>query len=88
MASEKVKSYLLSGEEARKPENVLGLFERLAGRKATDDERDELMQRTTTKASPTTRKILPTTRGRPASGPLGTGFGITGITTKGPKKPT
>ena len=45
MSNEKMKKYLLSGEEARKPENILALCERLTGRKATPDEIAELEQR-------------------------------------------
>jgi hypothetical protein len=70
--------YLLGGREAVSLENFLRLFEKLKGCPATPAEIEELRQQHD-------RKVVPTTRGRPASGPLG-GFGLGGITTKGPKR--
>lgn len=66
----------MSGVDARQTENILKLFERLRGRPATTEERAEL----------STRKILPGQHGVPNLGPLGTSFGLGGITTKSPKR--
>ena len=56
---------------------ILKRFEQIKGRPATTEERAELLK----------RKILPVKHGLPNLGPLGTGFAITGVATKGPKKP-
>jgi hypothetical protein len=78
MSDEKVKRYLMSGAEAQQTEHILELFARLKGRPATSEERAELAS----------RKILPGKNGLPHLGPVGTGFGITGVTSRVPKKPT
>ena len=78
MSDEKIKWFLMSGKEAMDPENILKLFEKLKGRPATSEERAELSK----------RKILPGKHGIPHLGPVGTGFGITDATAKGPKKPS
>jgi len=47
MSNERLQRHLLSGEEARNPENILALFEMLAHRQATNAERAELNRRAT-----------------------------------------
>jgi hypothetical protein len=44
MADETKKWFLMTGKEAMDPENILSLFEKLKGRKATNEERAELNQ--------------------------------------------
>ena len=77
----KLRFTLMSGPEALQNENIIRLFEAIKGRAATPAEIDEMQAQRE-------RRLLPNSRnGRPASGPLGLGFGISGTTTKGPKKP-
>jgi hypothetical protein len=45
MSDEKFERFLMSGREAMDPGNILSLFEKLKGRKATDEEIAELLQR-------------------------------------------
>ena len=66
----------MTGREAMVPENILKLFEKLKGRPATDEEIAELAK----------RKILPAKNGIPNLGPVGTGFGLGGLTSREPKK--
>ena len=73
-----MKRFLMNGKEAMHPENILKLFEKIKGRPATSEERAELAS----------RKILPGKNGLPHLGPVGTGFGITGVTSRVPKRPT
>jgi hypothetical protein len=78
MADDKIKWFLMSGADAQQTENILKLFEKIKGRPATSEERAELAS----------RKILPGKNGLPHLGPVGTGFGITGVTSRVPKKPS
>jgi hypothetical protein len=78
MADDKMTWFLMSGAEAQQTEHILELFQRIKGRPATAEERAELAK----------RKILPGKNGLPHLGPVGTGFGITGVTSRVPKKPT
>jgi hypothetical protein len=50
MSDEKVKWFLMSGNESMNPENILKLFEQIKGRQATAEARAELM-RTATEAA-------------------------------------
>jgi|GEM_PF-2488238 hypothetical protein len=55
---------------------ILKRFEEIKGREATDSERAELSK----------RKPLPGKHGLPNLGPVGTGFGLGGLTSREPKK--
>jgi hypothetical protein len=91
-----ITRYLMAGHDALQTANIIKLFEQIKGRPATDAERAnvarilkaEPAESSKVKApAPSSRKQLPPTRwGRPSSLPLGTGFGLSGITS-GPKKP-
>ena len=76
MADDKIKWFLMSGADAQQTENILKLFEKIKDRPATSDERAELAR----------RKILPAKNGIPNLGPVGTGFGLGGLTSREPKK--
>jgi hypothetical protein len=93
-----ITRYLMSGADAQKPENIIKLFEAIKGRKATAEEIANVERKLKAKPAdswkvkapapaPSTRKRLPTTQwGRPSSVPPGTGFGLSGITSRSPKK--
>ena len=67
----------MSNEEVMDIEQIFAMFEKMKGRPATPEERAELAK----------RRTLPVRNGIPSLVvPPGTGFGITGIWTKGPKK--
>jgi hypothetical protein len=69
MSDEKMKLFLMSGADAQQAETILRLFEKISGRKPTDDELAELAN----------RKRLPVKNGIPHLGPVGTGFGLGGV---------